>query len=120
LSHQSLGDLKIVSEDFAEIVTTNTNVKCVLGINDPETADYFARLFGTKTSTKLTERMSSGSLWGPEKTGDGSVRDVEIYKVHPNKMKSYVNGRGVLHFVDEFGPVTEEVQFLPISAREEK
>ena len=49
LSHQSLGDLEMVSPEFAKAINTNTNVKCLLGLNDPMTADFFAKHLGTMT-----------------------------------------------------------------------
>jgi len=52
--HQSLGDLDKVSEAFRNVVLTNTNIKIVMRMNDPETCDHFASTFGTKTTTKIT------------------------------------------------------------------
>jgi hypothetical protein len=112
LSHQSIGDLKMVSPDFATVVNTNTNVKCLFGLNDPETADFFARHMGTSTQEKLTERGERRPLWGgTERSGDVSVREVEAYKIHPNRLKNLVGGRGALHMPSERGNITEEIQF---------
>ncbi len=47
LSHQSLGDLEMVSPEFAKAINANTNVKCLLGLNDPMTAVFFAKHLGT-------------------------------------------------------------------------
>jgi TraM recognition site of TraD and TraG len=119
LSHQSLGDLSIVSDDFAKIVTTNTNVKCILGLNDPETADWFAKHLGTETSEKNTERAENGGfLSGTRRTGELSIREVEAYKVHPNNLKNYTAGQGVLHLPSPNGNITEEVNFVPFSSAE--
>ncbi len=119
LSHQSLGDLGTVSDDFANIVMTNTNVKCILGLNDPETADYIARHLGTFTEAKLTERAEKDKLFGyVEKTGDLSLRQVEAYKVHPNTLKNLSHGRGVLHLPTHLGNLTETVQFQPLNPNE--
>lgn len=112
LAHQSLGDLEGVSSDFAKIINTNTNVKCLLGLNDPETADFFARHIGTETTEKLTERAKAKPWFGdPDRSGDLSIRDVESYKIHPNYLKNYVAGQGVLHLPTALGNVTEEIQF---------
>jgi type IV secretory pathway TraG/TraD family ATPase VirD4 len=54
LSHQSLGDLQNVSDSFAKTINVNTNVKVLLGLNDPDTADYMARHLGTRTKQKTT------------------------------------------------------------------
>ena len=97
LSHQSMGDLDQVSESFAKSVMTNTNVKCILGVNDPVTADYFSRHFGTNTEEKTTEQVD-GTQWGEfNKTGKLSLREVESFKIAPNLLKELYHGRGVLH-----------------------
>jgi hypothetical protein len=100
-------------------VTTNTNVKCILGLNDPETADWFARHLGTETSEKNTERAQNrGLLSGARRTGELSIREVETYKVHPNNLKNYTAGQGVLHLPSPNGNITEEVNFVPFSSAE--
>lgn len=112
LSHQSLADLGTVSPEFAQIVTTNTNVKCILGLNDPESADFMSRHMGTRTEEKLTEQAEEGGFLSPrKKTGSLSIREVEAYKIHPNLLKNYVNGKGVLHLPTPRGNITEPIQF---------
>ena len=106
-----MGDLEAISQDFAKAVVTNTNVKCVLGLNDPETAQFFANLFGTKTTQKKTERAEKRNFGDMEMSGQLSVRDVEEYRVHPNRLKAFSNGQGVLSFMNEGQLITEEVQF---------
>lgn len=114
LSHQSMGDLEGISLEFAKAVVTNTNIKCVLGVNDPESADFFARLFGTRSSEKTTERAERKTLGDLEMSGFMSVRAVEEYKVHPNTLKTMSRGQGVLSFLSQGEAITEEVQFEPI------
>lgn len=112
LSHQSLGDLAIVDPELSQIINTNTNVKCLLGLNDPVTADFFAKHLGTETEEKWTERAKRNAFFGgTERTGDYSIREVEAYRIHPNRLKNYGRGMGVLHVPTETGNVTEEVQF---------
>jgi len=114
LSHQSMGDLESVSPQFAKIVNTNSNVKCLLGLNDPDTAEFFARHLGTETTEKFTERVEEREGFfskKEEKTGMKSMRETESYKVHPNILKSLTSGKGVLHVPTEYGSVTEEIQF---------
>lgn len=113
LSHQSLGDLEIVSAEFAKGVNTNTNVKCLLGLNDPLTADFFAKHLGTLTEQKFTERANAKGIFKyKEMTGEMSVRESEAYKIHPNKLKLFTNGRGVIQFNTPCGKqILEEIQF---------
>ncbi len=118
LSHQSMSDLSKVSPDFAMSVITNTNIKCILGLNDPETADYFARHMGTFTEEKFTEQVEEEGFFKRHKTtGRGSMREVESYKVHPNDLKRFTRGRGVLHVPTPRGNVTEVIQFQSIGGK---
>ncbi len=114
LSHQSMGDLESVGPDFAKAIVTNTNVKCVLGVNEPDTAEFFARLFGTKSTTKRTERAEKKMFGDLEMSGQMSVRDVEQYRVHPNRLKAFSKGQGVISFMLDGQPIIEEVQFATV------
>ncbi|MFY7994152.1 MAG: type IV secretory system conjugative DNA transfer family protein [Bacteriovoracaceae bacterium] len=119
LSHQSMSDLSKVSPDFAKSVITNTNIKCILGLNDPETADYFARHMGTFTEDKFTEQVEEEGFFKRHKTtGRGSMREVESYKVHPNDLKRLNRGRGVLHVPTPRGNLTEAIQFQSIGGKD--
>lgn len=112
ISHQSLGDLTEIGDGFAQAIHTNTNIKCVFGLNDPDTADFFAKHFGTKDIVEATERASKGTFGDLERTGQLNVRESESYKIHPNKLKNYSGGRGVLSFIHNGRQILEEVQFL--------
>jgi len=119
LSHQSTADLSMVSPDFARIVNTNTNVKCLLGLNDPDTADFYARHIGTRASERRTERVEDlGWMNSNARTGQASVRSVEEYKIHPNELKNFTHGRGVLHLPTPDGNFTARVQFSRLSPKE--
>lgn len=120
LSHQSLGDLEMVSPEFAKAINTNTNVKCLLGLNDPTTADFFAKHLGTITEEKVTERANKNGIFkSREMTGEMSIRDVEAYRIHPNKLKLFTRGKGVIQFqLPEGGNILEEVQFEALSKEE--
>jgi type IV secretory pathway TraG/TraD family ATPase VirD4 len=112
-SHQALGDLDKVSPAFRNIVTTNTNIKIVMRNNDPETAEFFASSFGTKTSSKETERVSSGFL-GRSKTGELSVRSAEEFLYHPNIIKSELaTGEAIVSVPHCEGVETHRVRFTP-------
>ncbi len=120
LSHQSLGDLEMVSPEFANAINTNTNVKCLLGLNDPITADFFAKHLGTFTEEKVTERANQNGIFQfREMTGEMSVRDVEAYRIHPNSLKLFTRGKGVIQFhLPEGGDILEEVQFESLNTQE--
>lgn len=107
--HQSLGDLDKVSDAFRNVVLTNTNIKIVMRMNDPETCEHFANTFGTKKSTKVTEKISEN-----EKTGDGTVREVEQFNYHPNEFKGLGLGQGVLSVPHRGGVKLVKIKFRPL------
>ena len=114
-SHQALGDLDKVSPAFRNVVTTNTNIKIVMRNNDPDTAEFFSNSFGTKTSSKETERASRGLL-GSTKTGELSVRAVEEYLFHPNIIKSGLATGEALVSIPYFeGTKTKRMKFTPFA-----
>lgn len=58
-SHQSIGDIMEVSKGFLNRITDNIATKIVLRINDPDSAEFFARSFGTKEIQKTTQRITN-------------------------------------------------------------
>lgn len=116
LCHQALSDLTAVSDSFARSVNTNTNVKCILGLNDPDTADFYARHLGTKTTQEFTEQtVEEGFFRSKEETGRASMREVESYKIHPNELKELYQGAGIIHFPSKYGVVTERIKFSALT-----
>lgn len=85
-AHQALGDLDGLGDGVKNTILTNSNLKVFMRTNEPESAEYFSSVIGTIQGSKVTERQTEG-LFGSEKTGDGSVRDVEEFKYHPNVFK---------------------------------
>ncbi len=105
-SHQALGDLDKVSEAFRNVVLTNTNIKVVMRMNDPDTCDHFAKTFGTKTTTKITEKTKDGGS-----TGDGTIREVEQFNFHPNVFKKLGIGHGIVSIPHRDGVKNIKVKF---------
>ena len=109
-SHQALGDLDKVSPAFKNVVLTNTNIKCVMRTNDPDTCEYFSKSFGTKTAEKTTERQKTNML-GDSRTGDGSVREVQEFRFHPNDIRGLGTGEGIVTIPHFKGIKVEKVRF---------
>lgn len=112
ISHQSMGDLSAVSDSFAQAIHTNTNIKCILGVNDPITADFFAKHLGTLDIIEATERAEKDLFGDYDKSGSLNIRQSEAYKIHPNNLKNYSQGRGVISFINNGDAIVEEIQFL--------
>ena len=85
-AHQALGDLETLGDAIKNTILTNSNLKVFMRTNENESAEYFAKTCGTQTGTKTTDRQIKGTF-GSEKTGDGSIREVEEFIYHPNTFK---------------------------------
>ena len=92
--HQSLGDLSEVGKGFARQIAENTNIKVILRIDDPETIEMFAKTCGTIKKTELTYQTTRGFFWR-WRTGDGSMKEVDEYKVNPNEFRNLDVGEGI-------------------------
>lgn len=90
-AHQSRADLRDLSPTFQERMEANSNTVIVSGVKSSEDAEYFAGQLGTRTVKKETTQVEDG-FFGTKKTGMKSVRDVEEYVVHPNRLKDLQQG----------------------------
>jgi len=88
LAHQTLSDLKRVSEEFMGQVMGNMNVRFIFRQDDPDDAEKWSRFFGTLKTVKHTYQTENGS-----KSGMGSVRDVQEFRVPPDRIKELQTGR---------------------------
>jgi hypothetical protein len=100
-SHQSIGDLVEVSEGFLNRITDNSATKIVLRINDPDSAEFFARSFGTKISRKVTHRVTTGTdetagATDVEIIGEGSLREGHTFRASPDLFKTLPTGRAAV------------------------
>mgnify|MGYP006256874641 CR=1 FL=1 len=110
-AHQAQGDLGALGDEIKNAIQTNSNIKVFMRTNEPESAEYFARLIGTQAGIKTTERQKK-TLAGTERTGDGSVRDVEEFLFHPNKFKRDLGvGDAVLVVPFSDGSFATDVKF---------
>lgn len=88
--------------------------------NDPDSAEYFAKVVGTVTTKKLTERTKR-SFWQDQSTGDGSLRETEEFIVHPNRFKSGLGvGEAVMVIPHEGGSRTITIKFQKFDDLEAK
>lgn len=110
-AHQALGDIKVLGEDIATSILTNSNLKVVMRGNDPDSAEYFAKVIGTKSGVKATARAEK-SIWGKLKTGQESIRDVEEFVVHPNVIKRNMGvGEALVIIPHRLGTKTVKLKF---------
>lgn len=94
-SHQSIGDLEEVSKGFLNRITDNSAIKIILRINDPDSAEFFARSFGTELYQKLTQKVTkSTNETGGELLGEGTARDAHQFRASPDTFKTLPTGVG--------------------------
>jgi type IV secretory pathway TraG/TraD family ATPase VirD4 len=110
-AHQALGDIQTLGDAIANSILTNANLKVFMRGNDPESAEYFAKVIGTMKGEKVTTRTKKTFLTS-ETTGDGSVREVEEFIIHPNRFKSELGvGEAVMVIPHEAGAKTINIKF---------
>lgn len=96
-SHQSIGDVAEVSPSFMNRIADNSATKIVLRINDPDTAEYFARSFGTKIYQKTTQRITNTkNIDSAEIVGEGTSRDAHQFRASPDLLKTLPTGVGAV------------------------
>lgn len=95
-SHQSIGDLEELP-GFLSRVTDNSATKIVFRVNDPDTADFFSRSFGTKLYQKITQRITNvKELDTAEAMGEGSQREAHQFRASPDMIKTLPTGEGAV------------------------
>lgn len=110
-AHQALGDLAILGDGVKNTILSNSNLKVFMRTNEPESAEYFSQTIGTIEGLKKTERETSGTF-GPSRTGEASVRDVEEFKYHPNVFKQELGvGEAVIIIPHTNGSLPVRIQF---------
>jgi type IV secretory pathway TraG/TraD family ATPase VirD4 len=103
LSTQELADLDRAAQGFRDQVLGNTAITIAHRQNVPESAELIARMIGTDTvwqHTYQTGLSLAGQIFGNRearhKTGLGSMREVEQFRIHPNQIKELGTGQAVL------------------------
>lgn len=95
-SHQSTGDLEGLP-GFLSRVTDNSATKIVLRVNDPDTAEFFSRSFGTRLYQKITQRITNvKELDLAEAVGEGSQREAHQFRASPDLLKTLPTGEGAV------------------------
>lgn len=95
-SHQSTGDLEELP-GFLSRVTDNSATKIVLRVNDPDTAEFFSRSFGTKLYQKITQRITNvKELDSAEAMGEGSQREAHQFRASPDLLKTLPTGEAAV------------------------
>lgn len=96
-SHQSVGDVNEISPGFLNRITDNSATKIILRLNDPDSAEFFARCFGTKEIQKVTQRITNAKeLESAQIVGEGTTRDAHQFRASPDLFKTLPTGTGAV------------------------
>lgn len=120
-AHQSLGDIQKLGDDVQNVILTNSNLKIIMRTNEPDSAEYFARVIGTTETTKMTERVVKNKLLGDKGTGDASARVAEEFRIHPGIIKNELGtGEAIVLLPHSRGSMHVRLQFQMLPDLPEK
>jgi len=100
LATQSPGDVELDGTKTRKQIADSTTVKMFLRVSDPEYADYCAAVVGTQVSEKRTTRVDDRNFHSDTYTG--SIREVQEYIIHPDDIKKFGLGEGVVYTQSPF------------------
>ena len=94
VAHQELSDLEVFSPVVRDQIMTNTSTLVSFLQKLPASAEMIAGIGGTYRTEKETSQINEEGLLfkTSEKTGMGSLREVEEYVIHPNLIKELSPG----------------------------
>lgn len=95
VAYQSRKSLDSIPGDLSLKINENTANKIVFQTQDSEDVQWFCEILGTQTTLKETYQAEDG-LFGSTETGMTSVREVEEFVIHPNRLKSLRVGQALL------------------------
>jgi type IV secretory pathway TraG/TraD family ATPase VirD4 len=93
LSTQTLSDLKVISEDFAHQIQTNTGIKILHQQNNEVDADTWSKHFGTKVFANNPVDFVVDAL---DRKPAGNTPKSQVFKVSPNLLKNLPRGKAVI------------------------
>jgi hypothetical protein len=96
-SHQSIGDIKAVSESLLGQITDNSATKIILRVSDPDSAEFFSRAFGTRLYQKVTQRITNAKETdNAEIMDEGTTREAHQFRAPPDLLKTLPTGMGAV------------------------
>jgi GTPase SAR1 family protein len=108
LCTQEMADLDRLARGFKDQAMGIVGMTIAHRQSVPESAEFIARMIGTHTVPEYTHQLgrppmgidillrSLGRRPGDWKTGMGTVKDVEEFRIHPNLIKELPTGRAIL------------------------
>lgn len=96
LYHQSPSDLEKVSKEFADGIADNTRYKIIFQQTQADFAEAIAQSLGTQKAIKRTFRETTDGFGSMYSTLEASSREVDEYRLHPNRIKALGCGQAYM------------------------
>jgi hypothetical protein len=88
IAHQSISDLRAISETFMRRIDENTLNKIYLKQTDPELCELVAKSMGTYIKEEKTYRMTGGKFGNQVHSGESSNKVVNEFHFPPDRVKN--------------------------------
>jgi hypothetical protein len=96
VAHQEIADLSRISPEFTRRLMNSTSTMFTFLQKLPDSSELIAGIAGTKKAKEVTEQAKSNWLFGDEKTGMKSIKEVDEFAIHPNVIRSLSVGECVM------------------------
>ncbi|MBN1621439.1 MAG: type IV secretory system conjugative DNA transfer family protein [Endomicrobiales bacterium] len=110
IAYQSLGRLADISPSHPDQINTNTNTKFILQGASSDATEAFVKDVGTYKTVKSTEQIIMQNEEERTSTKTASLRSVDEFKIHPQKVRDVRKGFGYFKSLSNFGLL----HFLPV------
>lgn len=96
VAHQEIADLSRINPEFSRRLMNSTSTLFAFLQKLPESSELISGIAGTRKAKEVTEQAKTDWLFGEQKTGMKSVKEVDEYIIHPNVIRSLGVGECVL------------------------
>jgi type IV secretory pathway TraG/TraD family ATPase VirD4 len=96
VAHQEIADLSRISPEFTRRLMNSTSTLFAFLQKLPDSSELIAGIAGTRKTKEVTEQAKSNWLFGDEKTGMKSIKEVDEFLIHPNIIRSLSVGECVM------------------------
>lgn len=112
LSTQAIADMDALSEDARRQIIGNMHGFYILKQADDLSAETLARTIGTKKGSEITSKLD---MFG--KTGDGTSKIIDEFKIHPNDLKELPLEVGYWYdsMDDKAKPIRTKMKYVDVS-----
>lgn len=92
VAHQEVADLSRISPEFTRRLMNSTSTLFAFLQKLPDSSELISAIGGTRKTKEVTEQAQTNWLFGDEKTGVKSIKEVDEFVIHPNVIRSLAVG----------------------------